>query len=115
MGLETVNAPVGITPVQSKRSMVRPLWVATFTLGAKVKSGAQTVRWDDAGPVRDFASRLSSPAALIACVDRIVSYCRLPRHREQQRAIPAPPRLPSSRHVGSGTPWTTECGAGPPR
>ena len=29
--------PVGVTPVQSNRSIVRPLWVATLTPGAKVK------------------------------------------------------------------------------
>ena len=33
-----MGLPVGFTPVQSKRSKVRPTWVARFTLSAKVSS-----------------------------------------------------------------------------
>ena len=37
-GLETVKAPVGVTPVQSKRSNVRPSWLARFTSAANASS-----------------------------------------------------------------------------
>jgi hypothetical protein len=37
-GLETAKAPVGATPVQSKRSKVRPSWVARFVSSVKVSS-----------------------------------------------------------------------------
>jgi hypothetical protein len=37
-GLATAKVPVGETPVQSKRSNVRPTWLAGFTSAAKVSS-----------------------------------------------------------------------------